>query len=421
MYSERIVERNVANVYDSLGVELKRYDDTYVVEMANHLQELVKSYDKDGNVAEMHRPLRDEEKAYITNERLLCKFDFRYFALRYAVIELAAIEGKPATGVGRIGELGFMRPQEVLLSKLASSEERMYAAVDRGEVVDGLRFFINKGRQLHFTAVCRILSSHRTFFWPDTLAIAASVNEDMVGELYRRDKVIFDNLPWFLRPRVEFDVKNQNFSFKPLGSSTLYHQANQHGGMGMGRMVPVAHMTEVAFWDDMVGDGTTSAKLDFHLRSAVPQAINTLYLMESTSNGMGGWWYDQVKLILDKKSTFELFFCPWYAADKKYRRTPPEGWEPSDDTKAMLAKAKRTSPAYFNGQTIEIDKYQAYWYETEKIAMERRLAIFLSNHPTDHIEAFQNFGNAAFGPELIDELKRGTGMLYGGYDIVTAQ
>lgn len=419
MYSRRVVEQSVRSVYDELGLELRHYDHGNVEDMTAHLVGLVESYDKEGRPSKWVREPNDQEWAYITNERLLCKFDFDYFAQRYAVIELAAIEGKPATDVGRLGRLGFMRPQEVLLDKLAKSEEKMYDLVSRGHMVDGLRYFINKGRQLHFTAVSRILSNHRTFFWPDTNAIAASVNEDMVGELYRRDKVMFDHLPWFLKPQVEFDVKNQNLSFKPLGSGTLYHQANQHGGMGMGRMIPVAHMTECTFWDDMVGEGTLYNKLDYHLRAAIPQSINTLYILESTSNGIGGWWYDQIQLILRGKSTFELFFCPWYAANKKYRRTPPEGWEPSDDTKAVCDKVFRTSAAYL-GYTVDLDKYQAYWYESEKASYEKRLAVFLSNYPTDLGEAFQNFGNAAFSPELLAFLKKGTGALYGAYDITTA-
>lgn len=418
MYSERVVERHIANIYDSMGVKLRHYDNGMVEDMTNHLNTLVKSYDKDGNVAEMMRPLSKQEEEYVDNERLMCKFDFNYFAMRYAWIELAAIEGKQTTEVGRLGGLGFMRPQEVFLTKLSQTEDLMYEQIDRGEMVDGLRYFINKGRQLHFTAICRILSCHRSFFWPDTTAIAASVNEDMVGELYRRDKLLFDRLPWFLKPRVEFDVKNQNLSFKPLGSGTLYHQANQHGGMGMGRMIPVAHMTECAFWDEMVGDNTLFKKLDYHLRAAIPQSVNTLYLLESTSNGIGGWWYDQIQLILKGKSTFQLFFCPWYSADKKYRRTPPEGWEPSDDTKLVAEKAERTSAAYL-GFTVRLDKFQLYWYESEKVSYEKRLAVFLSNYPTDLSEAFQSFGAAAFSVELLNDLKKGVGPLFGSYDIFT--
>lgn len=419
MYSDKVVARNVASVYDTLGIELRQYDDSTVEEMSAHLNSLVKSYDRDGNVAEMVRPLTKQEQEYITNERLMCKFSLNYFATRYAYIELAAIEGKQTTEVGRLGKLGFMRPQQVFIDKLAKREEEMYEEMEKGHMVDGLRFFINKGRQLHFTAISRILSCHRSFFWPDCMAIAASVNDDMTGELYRRDKVLYTNMPWFLRPRVEFDVKNQQFTFKPLGSGTLYHQANQHGGMGMGRMIPVAHMTECAFWDDMVGDGTLYSKLDYHLRAAIPQSINTLYVLESTSNGLGGWWYDQIQLVLRGKSTFDLFFCPWFVANRKYRRTPPEGWEPNEDTKAMLEKAERTSAKYI-GYTVIPDKFQAYWYETEKASYEKRLAVFLSNYPSDLSEAFQSFGDAAFSVELLNELKKGVGKLVGSYDILSA-
>lgn len=404
-----------------MGIKLQRYDDTNLDDITDHLKRLVKSFDKEGRPNEWIRQPTQQELDYINNERIVCKYDPKYFFRRYAYLELAPIEGKPSSGVGRLGTVGLMRPQEVLMDKLAHSEEEMYEQAALGHLVDGLRYFINKGRQLHFTAICRLLSNHRVLFWPDTLALAASVNEDMTGELYRRDKVLFDNLPWFLKPQVEYDTKNAQFSFSPLGSQTLYHQANQHGGMGMGRMVPVAHMTEVAFWDEQVGPGTLLTKLDYHLRAAIPQSINTLYLLESTSNGLGGWWYDQIELIRNKKSAFKLFFCPWYAADRKYRRYPPDGWEPDDYTKSVAERAERTSPEYFNGKTIRLDREQLYWYETELQSMSGRLAVFFSNFPTDLEEAFQMFEGAAFSPELLMELRKGLGRLYGPYDLVTAR
>ncbi len=419
MYSPLIIERNLAKLSDSLNVRLQRYSNDTVEELSAHLVKLVRSYDKEGRPYKWTRQPNDQEQAYIDNERVLCKYDFAYWANRYAYIELASIEGKPASGVGRLGSVGFMRPQEVLLEKLAKSEEEMYEAADKGHLVDGLRYFINKGRQLHFTAICRLLSNHRVLFWPDTLAIAASVNEDMTGELYRRDKTLFDNLPWFLKPQVEYDTKNQQLSFHPLGSQTLYHQANQHGGMGQGRMVPVAHMTEVANWDDQVSPGTCQVKLDYHLMAAIPQSLTTLYLLESSSNGLGGWWYDQIQLILRNKSSFNLYFCPWYSADKKYRRYPPDGWEPNEFTKSIAEKAERTSFAYL-GHTVRLDKEQLYWYETEIASYEKRLAVFLTNYPTDLTEAFQVWGDHAFGPELLRELRMGVGQLWGPYDITTA-
>lgn len=418
MYSDRIVERNLREVSDNLGLKLVHFDDGMVDDMTAHLNGLVEVYDKDGIPVKWKRQPTRQEQEYIDNERILCKFDFKYFANRYATIELASIEGKPTTSTDRLGTVGFMRPQEVFLQKLSKAEEKMYDTADKGWMVDGLRYFINKGRQLHFTAISRMLSNHRVFFWPNTMALAASVNEDMTGELYRRDKVMYDGLPWFLKPTTEFDTKNGQLSFKPLGSSTLYNQANQHGGMGMGRMIPVAHMTECAFWDDMVGVNTLYEKLDYHLRAAIPQSLSTLYILESTSNGLGGWWYDQIQLILKKKSTFELFFCPWYAADRKYRRHPDDDWVPGDYVVGVAERVLRTSANYI-GYTVELDREQMYWYETEMASYEKRLAVFLSNYPTTLDEAFQNFGASAFSVELLSELKRGVGKIHGSYDLVS--
>lgn len=418
MYSDKIVERNVAKIYDTLGISLVRYGDGNVDEMTAHLSGLVKEYDKFGVPTEWTRQPTKQEWAYINNERLFSKIDFKYFANRYAYLQIAAIEGVEPR-VDRLGTVGFMRPQEVCLDKLARSEERMMDAHSRGQMVNGLRYFINKARQLHFTAISRMLSNHRTLFWPDTLAIGASVNEDMVQELYDRDKLMYSYLPWFLRPQIKFDVKNQQLSFAPLNSGTLYHQANQHGGMGMGRMIQVAHMTECAFWDDMVSAGTLMEKLDFHLFPAIPQSPTTLYILESTSNGLGGWWYDQIKQITDGKSLFELFFCPWYAADRKNRMYPPAEWVPSDFVAKMAETAERTSHAYI-GIDVKLDREQLYWYEMTMAQHQGRLGVFLSNYPTTLEEAFQNFQKSAFSIETLSKLRKGVGNLWGTFDVGTA-
>lgn len=415
MYSEKIVERNIAQVFDDVGVELQHYDDENVDEMSAHLSSLVKSYDKDGNVAEWNRPPNKQEWAYVNNERLLCKFDFRYFTGRYAVIRLV----DPVTSNtwnARLGTLGFMSTQEALLSKIAKIEEGMYDNLDQGYSVDGIKILIHKARQTGFTALCRMIDKQRTLFWPDTNALAASINEPMVQELYDRDKIIYDNLPWFLRPPIEYDVKNSQLSFKEIKSGTVFHQANQHGGMGTGKSLDVVHLTECALWDEQGGD---TAKIEFDLFPTIPQSIRTIYMLESTANGFGGWWYDEVHKILRGKSLFDLFFCPWYAADKKYRRHPKAGWEPSDFTKAMAVTAERTSPTYM-GKSVILDKEQLYWYETTMNMHEKRLGFFLSNYPTTLEESFQQFDRSAFSTELLASLRSGIDSLWGTFDMNTA-
>lgn len=387
--------------------------------MTAHLMSLVKTYDKNGAPAEWVREPSKQEWDYINNERIMCKYDFRYFANRYAKIQIVRPDGSPV-GVDRLGKHGFMRTQEALLARIQSEEERMYDAFDHGESVLGLLFFVHKARQTGFTALIRIMEKQRTFFWPDTMALAASENLEMVQELYRRDKVLYSNMPWFIRPSIRYDTKDEQLEFAEINTVTLYHQGNQHGGMGTGKTISVAHLTECALWDRSAASHyVNTRKILDDLYPAIPRSLNTLYVMESTALGIGGFWYDQVELIRNGKSRFKLFFCPWYAADMKYAETPPTGWYPGDYVQHVADVVRDTSFEYL-GYTMELTRQQMYWYERTMDEHEGRLFTFFSNYPTTIEESFQNSGDCAFSYELLAELQKGIGPLHGAYDLTTA-
>jgi hypothetical protein len=388
-----------------------------VDDMTNHLVGLAKTYDKTGKVVEWVREPTKQEWDYITNERLIAKYDFRYFANRYCKIRIVRTDGSPVA-VDRMGKYGFMRTQEALLARLAKDEEVMYEAYYKGESITGLLYFVHKARQTGFTALVRMMDKQRTFYWPDTMALAASENLEMVQELYRRDKILWDNMPWFMRPVVKYDTKDQQLEFEGISTVTLYHQGNQKGGLGTGKTISVAHLTECALWDRSAANHyDNTRKILDDLYPAIPKSLNTLYIMESTAMGIGGFWYDQVELIRAGKNRFKLFFCPWYAADDKYAETPPSGWEPGEYVRHVRNTVEATSHEYL-GYKMSLNDKQMYWYEKEMDNHEGRLFTFFSNYPTTIEESFQNSGDCAFNYELLRDLGKGIGKLYGAYDLV---
>lgn len=403
---------------DALGVRLVRYDDGMVDDMTQHLVGLVKEYDKDGSPKEWVREPTRQEWDYINNERIMVKYDFRYFANRYCNIQIVRTDGSPVA-VDRLGKYGFMRTQKALLKRIESDEIKMYEAFSKGESVFGLLYFIHKARQTGFTAIVRMMEKQRTFYWPDTMALAASENLEMVQELYRRDKVIYNNMPWFVRPAVRYDTKDEQLEFSGINTVTLYHQGNQKGGMGTGKTISVAHLTECALWDRSAANHyDNTGRILTDLFPAIPKSLNTLYVMESTALGIGGFWYDQVNQIRDGKSRFSLFFCPWYAADEKYTETAPIGWEPNEFTKHVAETVENTSYEYL-GYKMRLTRDQMRWYEKTMDEHTGRLFTFFSNYPTTIEESFQNSGDCAFSYEMLAELGKGIGPLHGAYDLNT--
>lgn len=374
-------------------------------EFTDRLKNLVKTPDDygrpvHGDAGPFTRPITQAEWEFINNDRLVCKFDFPYFAKLHCSSKIVTEAADPRNNtVDRIKE--FLKPQQMLLAKIAKLEEEIADKLKHGEPVDGIRLILNKARQLGATIFSRFASMHRMIFWVDTGATTASIGLEEIQSIYDKDKVIFDNLPWWLKPEVLYDTKHEQIKFAaPNNSNINYFQANQKGGMGTGFTISIVHLTEVGLWETKAGKESVD-KIRFDLIPAIPQAANVLVLFESTPNGRGNYWHNLVMNSWSGKTDFNVYYCPFYSEPRKYRKTPPEGWEPNDVTKGMIQRVVDTSPVYMMGETVRLKSEQAYWWEFnyEVSRTEGTLSSFLSNYSATLEESFQHSGDKAFGIE----------------------
>jgi len=405
LYNQELTDQQLWEAGNKLGIKLVRYDDTMLDEMLDQLEKAVETRDKWGFATKV-RSLTPPERAFIKNERLVCKYDFRYYFTRYCHT-LIKLEDHPVI-ISRVKEP--LVPQEMFMEYLARKEKSIVEAQRRGEPVDGFLVLCCKARQEGYTTMSRALTTHRVFFWEDSRALAASIDETMVQELYDRDHEIYDHLPWWLKPSIEYDAKNIHLTFGKMGSKILYAQATQKGGLGMGKTIPINHITELGNWDINTTQGQAGSESIFlDLEPTWPQSPETLVIMESTSNGRGNTWHQTVTASREGRTRYDVLFCPFYAEPRHNRKQPPLGWEPLPRTKQMIETAERTSASYMFGKKVTIAKEQAYWWESEYEAKRQlgRTAYFLTNYPTTLEESFQVSGNRAFDVETIDALRAG--------------
>src|SRR5688572_12185956 len=247
MYNLDITDQELWQAGKDLGIKLIRYDDTMLDEMVEKLESAVIKRDKWGFATEV-RTLTPTEKAYIQNERLVCKYDFRYYFTRYCHT-LIKLEGQPVV-VSRIKDP--LIPQEMFMEYLSRKEKKIHDAIARKEPSDGYLVLACKARQEGYTTISRALTTHRVFFWKDSRALGASIDEGMTQELYDRDHEIYDHLPWWLKPAIGYDQKNTHLTFDKMGSKILYAMATQKGGLGMGKTIPINHITELGNWEESV-------------------------------------------------------------------------------------------------------------------------------------------------------------------------
>lgn len=405
MYNLDITDQQLWQAGKDLGIKLIRYDDSVLDEMVEKLEAAVLARDKWGFATKV-RTLTPTEKAYINNERLVCKYDFRYYFTRYCHT-LIKLEGQPVV-VNRVKEP--LVPQEMFMEYLSRKEKKIHEAIAKKEPSDGYLVLACKARQEGYTTISRALTTHRVFFWKDSRALGASIDEGMTQELYDRDHEIYDHLPWWLKPAIGYDQKNTHLTFEKMGSKILYAMATQKGGLGMGKTIPINHITELGNWEESVTqDQAGPESILFDLEPTWPQSPDTMVIMESTSNGRGNFWHQIVTSSTEGRTRFDVIFCPFYAETRHNRKQPKEGWNPLPRTKEMMATVERTSPEYFFGKTVRIEPEQAYWWETnyEEKRQMGRTSYFLTNYPTTLAESFQVSGNRAFTPEQIDAMRGG--------------
>lgn len=400
MYSRSVTERHLEKIEESLKIKLHRYTQEESWEISEYLTNLnaqKKLYDPKGNFT------RPDYAAFVRNERILFQQDF-FYALRYMTIERDGVEGG---GIGRFSET-FWESQRVLLDLISKVEERNIDQYEHGYPCDGILICDNKGgRQLGHTMIGRAIITHRLVGWPHTRGMSASVDEDKIMELYTRDKLIIDNLPFFMKPtgwdeQTGYDKKGEHIQFgDEHGSRILYQHGKQQSGIGTGRQFDVNHNTEVSQWPY-----PRQLELDFF--PTLPQHPYTFSLQETTPQGRKNWWFIwSEKVRRGRIPRWSYLYIPFYAEPKKYRRKPPEGWKPNESTLQMAWKVYNTS-VEFVGKQITLSREQLYWWETSynEAQENNSLNLFLSNYSYTPEMSFQHTTQSAIRVDVLDWMRQ---------------
>lgn len=397
MYSPLVVEKTL-HKYRKQGFQFK----------PRTLDESLTITEKLTDIHNEGKPVRNftaAEQEFINSETLLCRADFRYAAERYLYAEADAGEG------GGVCLAALWPSQERALELIAHREEQCYEEFEKYNFCEGIRAVWHKTRQQGATGLTRLMNGHRMLFYKYTRSIAASLDQPKVYELYKRDKILFDNLPFFLKPSLYPDVKSEHIGLEKLRSTLTYQQANQQAGIGTGQQFDFTHMTEIAMW-------AFAERLEFDFLPAVPKAVSTFLLWESTARVRGDFWYDFTENVRQKHYGFGnwiYIFTPCYLNKQKNRLIAPDTWQPNDVTKRQAELIESTS-AEFCGYKFTPDRHHLYWWEMEYERNHRMgsLAVFLTNYPATPEQSFQYAQDAALPIETIEWIRSATipGMPY---------
>lgn len=388
MYSPLVVDKTLHR-YHKQGLQFKRRS---IDESLTITEKLTAIY----NQGKPTRAFTSAEQAFIDSEILLCRADFRYVTERYLYTEMDAGEG------GGIGPARLWPSQERAIELISAREELCYEEFEKHNFCEGIRCVWHKTRQQGATGLTRLMNGQRMVFFKYTRSIAASLDEPKVQELYKRDKILLDNLPFFTKPELGFDVKNQHITLDWTKSTLTYQQANQQAGIGTGQQFDFTHMTEIAMWRG-------AERLEFDFLPAVPKALSTFLLWESTAKVRGDFWYEFTENVRQKSYGFGnwiYIFTPCYLNTQKNRLIAPDAWTPNDVTQRQAALIETTSPE-FCGKKIVPDRHHLYWWEMEyeRNRQMGSLAVFLTNYPATPEQSFQYAQDAALPIETIEWMR----------------
>jgi hypothetical protein len=233
------------------------------------------------------------------------------------------------------------------------------------------RDIVLKARQLGVSTAIQALHFHEQM-QGNTRTNTLCHDDDLTGTLRQMADLFFDELPESVQPERKYaNAKLTTYSDKNSAGSiaTVGGTAGKRKGRG-GSMTRI-HGSEVAYWPDAQS-----------VMSAAMQAGNPDIILESTANGMSGWFYEQCMEALDDNSLWTLHFFPWWYDDDY--RIPLEQGEAltySDDERALVDE---------HGLTPEQIKWR-------RLKMRELPHTFLQEYPEDPYSCFLASGNSYFG------------------------
>lgn len=378
MYSSKIIAAKALKLESQLPIKLREYSLGEVDEWVNRLRLLIHPDSTEKN-PKLVRSLNAEEQAFVSNEVLMCKISYPYWATHYAWIK---------GDKGGLHRIKFWESQDMLLSAIAALEE-----ANKPILIINL-----KARQIGASTISETILTHKVINNYGMTSLVASDEPSKSEFLFNMMERVYDNLPFYLKPNRKYQVKGQQLVFDKLDSHIFVDSGNKRsGGVGQGMTVHCGHLSELATWNnpEMITEDLMPAVLS----GASP---NTFFILESTAKGKSGKWYEWWKAAKRKKfHGLVPVFIPWWAIKEKHATSPDFGWEPSLRVMKLAMQLKST-------KGVDLTRKQMFFWDTtyESYKEEDRLDAFFAEYASDDQEAFQLSGKTVFSTEKLNDLLR---------------
>lgn len=264
-----------------------------------------------------------------------------------------------------------------------------------------VRIICLKARRLGISTLIESLLYHKVSMCPHYVGMVIAHELDSAKEIFEMTRrFYFNHRKPNTRPMLRglgirammFDNPNPNSPVRGLDSKLIVETAMD---VQAGRSMEIngLHISEMAFYRD--ADTLTKGLLNC-VNMTDPK---TMVVMESTGNGIGGFFYDQVQRAIDGKSDYKMVFLPWFIFDD-YKMDPPKDWIPKEREEKVRNKYQ------YESKRICLSDAQLYWRQ-KKIENDLKgdETKFYEEFPGSVEESFQHTGRTRFNQERLTEIE----------------
>lgn len=232
-----------------------------------------------------------------------------------------------------------------------------------------VRALILKGRQQGVSTYTQARYYHRSSLFTGVNVYILTHEQAATDNLFNMVDLMHTHNP--LGPHVgktnakelEFDKLNSSYAVATAGVKAA----------GRGRTTSLFHGSEVAFWPNAADHFAASVQ-------SVPMERDTEVLLESTSAGPSGEFYERFNDAMTGESDYIAVFLPWWLS-KEYRREPPPGFSLSREAEQGVMSEFEYAKAF------GLDLWQMAWRRF-KISELRSPLLFQREYPATANEAW---------------------------------
>ena len=224
--------------------------------------------------------------------------------------------------------------------------ETMRRIKERGKAQ---KLFLIKARRLGMSVLIEGLIAHRAIFFRNVYGIVISVDEDDAAYMFGFMQHFYDKLPWWMKPEIAsreikgglvFDRKDPTLRAVSPGnhSEVKVQYSTQFSGVGQGRRVSCAHISEMSDYDQKRAEEIVMEDLT----PAIHPTPENFAFIETTGKGTGNTthrlWRASERLA-ERAEWYPLFLASFFEHSRVI--SVPKEWAPQRPEQAIRERVKR--------------------------------------------------------------------------------